>query len=71
VKKDKYNIKILDLVLDVRDKNGTKYITLPCGFCKTVGIKGEYGEQVRILVLEKRKGKDVEDFCHVMTTQKI
>ena len=68
---DKFNIKVLDMVLDVHVKNGTKYVTLPSTFCKTVNIKGEDGEQVRILVIERRKGNAVVDFCEVWTKQNM
>lgn len=61
---NKYDIRTLQLLLDVHNRNGTHSVTLPAEFCKQVNIKP--GNKVLFLAVEVRRNMVVEDLCDVL-----
>ena len=64
-KSEKVPINILQHKIKTCKVNGTIKLTLPIDFCRSVGIDGSEGEHIVILVLERHKGKCVNEFNEV------
>ena len=59
----KVDVRLLEHLLDVHNKNGTRTITLPKSFCDSFKIKP--GNQIKIVVEEIHRGRTVEDLVQL------
>jgi hypothetical protein len=59
-----FDVKLLDLRLNVHSHNGTYYVNFPKEICKKIGIKGNT-QQVNIIIHQLIDNNNVINLCTV------
>tara|TARA_Y100000310_G_scaffold345849_1_gene471335 strand:+ start:11770 stop:11991 length:222 start_codon:yes stop_codon:yes gene_type:complete len=66
-----FDVRVLNIRLKTRKRNGGVVITLPKDFCKRIGITAEDGEQIQIIVHEIIKGNKNITLCKDFYTKPL